>query len=217
MLNNPLKYVDPTGHAAETGWDAMNIAFGMSSLGANLSRGNLDAAFLDAGGLLIDSAAAATPFVPGFAGSTIRAKRAAQALPAAEALQLQRFVDKAVDAGKIGQSKVSKIPGVAARKIPNPDGKKGGPAHQSKVEEVAADIRSRGLDVDFEHMVPTPGAGKSKRFVDVVGRNPVTGEIQEMHQIGRQTKGGLPVSRERSAIQDIFDATKSTREFHPYE
>jgi len=37
-----------------------------------------------------------------------------------------------------------------------------------------------------------------------------------MHQVGRQTKGGIPVARERRAIDDIQKATVKTVEFHPY-
>jgi hypothetical protein len=99
---------------------------------------------------------------------------------------------------------------------PNPFGKKGGPAHQSKVAEVAEDVRARGLRPNFEHKVDTPGGDKGSRFVDVVGRD-AEGNVVEMHQIGRATKGGLPVSREGKALDDIQKATGMRPEFHPYK
>ncbi len=99
---------------------------------------------------------------------------------------------------------------------PNPYGKKGGPAHQEKVGEVAADVESRGLEAGFEHKVETPGGAKGSRFVDVVGRD-AQGNIVEMHQIGRQTKGGAPVTREVRALNDIERATGTPPRFHPYK
>lgn len=102
-----------------------------------------------------------------------------------------------------------------AKKVPNPFGKAGGPAHQSKVEEVAAGVRARGMEASTEHRVPTPGGCKSCRFVDVVGKN-AEGEVVEMHQVGRRTKSGNPVAREVRALDDIQDAARTRPEFHPY-
>jgi hypothetical protein len=99
--------------------------------------------------------------------------------------------------------------------VSNPHGKRGGPAHQAKVKEVASDIKSRGLEVRFEHKVSTPGGQKGTRYVDVVGKD-TKGNVVEMHQIGRQTKGGQPVSRERKALDDIKGATGTRPDFHPY-
>jgi RHS repeat-associated protein len=100
---------------------------------------------------------------------------------------------------------------------PNPYGKKGGPAHQNKVNEVAADIKDRGLKVGKEHMVPTPGGHKEKRFVDVVAIDPGTKNVVEMHQVGRQTKGGNPVSREVKALDDIQKSTGVRPTYHSYD
>ena len=58
-------------------------------------------------------------------------------------------------------------------------------------------IKDRGLiartEVGFD-----VGAGgfKTRRFADVVAVDPVTGEILEVHQVGRQTTAGRPVWRE---------------------
>lgn len=106
----------------------------------------------------------------------------------------------------------------SARFIPSPNGKKGGLAHQDLVRQVADDIRSRGLKPQEEYRILTPGGRKNSRFVDVVGINS-NDEVVEMHQIGKMTKSGLPVSRERRAIEDIdmFRPRASTNtQFHPY-
>jgi RHS repeat-associated protein len=102
-------------------------------------------------------------------------------------------------------------------KVPNPWGKKGGPAHQKKVKEVKKDIESRGLEAVEELPVPTPKGAKKKRFIDVAGVDPKTKRVKEMHQVGKQTtKGKKPVSRERKAIEDVEKATKKKVKFHPY-
>jgi len=102
-----------------------------------------------------------------------------------------------------------------AKAAPNPYGKKGGPAHRAKVEEVAKDVSTRGLDVDVEHHISTPGGAKGSRFVDVAGLD-AAGNVAELHQVGRQTKGGAPVSREVKAMDDIQKATGIRPQFHPH-
>jgi len=98
---------------------------------------------------------------------------------------------------------------------PNPHGRKGGPAHQAKVAEVAEDVKSRGLRVKQEHQVKTPEGEKGSRYVDVVGKD-ADGNVVEMHQIGRQTRSGAPVAREARAIRDIEHATGQNVQFHAY-
>ncbi len=100
--------------------------------------------------------------------------------------------------------------------VPNPHGKLGGPAHRAKVAEVVADIDKRGLRPAGEHGIETPGGHKPKRYVDVVGIDPQSKNVVEMHQIGRQTKGGQPVSREVRAMDDIEAVEGKRPIFHPY-
>lgn len=73
--NNPYKFVDPDGRAAETLWDAFNIALGLTSFRSNVREGNYGSAALDAVGIAIDSVAAAVPFIPGGAGSILKVGR----------------------------------------------------------------------------------------------------------------------------------------------
>jgi hypothetical protein len=56
---------------------------------------------------------------------------------------------------------------------------------------------------------------KGTRYVDVVGKD-ARGNVVEMHQVGRQTKGGIPVSREVKALDDIEGATGVRPQYHPY-
>jgi YD repeat-containing protein len=98
---------------------------------------------------------------------------------------------------------------------PNPNGKNGGLAHQAGVADVEAGIQSRGLTAEREYRIETPGGAKSARYVDAVGKDG-SGAVVEMHQVGRQTAGGIPVSRERTAMDDIEAASGQRPQFHPY-
>jgi hypothetical protein len=121
-----------------------------------------------------------------------------------------------VAAGAKGAGKADGVAGGAGKKaVPNPNGRKGGEEHQGKVGEVKADIESRGLDAKTEQRVDTRGGTKDTRFVDVAGKD-ADGNIVEMHQIGKQTKGGKPVSRETKALDDIERAKGARPQFHPY-
>src|SRR3546814_2677692 len=65
--------------------DLFDIGLGVASFASNVSDGNYGAAALDAVGVVVDSAAAAVPVLPGGVGTAIKAARVA---------------DKAADAAK---------------------------------------------------------------------------------------------------------------------
>jgi hypothetical protein len=126
----------------------------------------------------------------------------------------------ALAAPRVPNAAVKAVPDKASvqsvKTPPSPNGRKGGEQHQAQVKEVAQDVEARGLQPKIEHMVETPEGSKSKRFVDVVGIDKKTAEVKEMHQVGRQTKKGQPVAREREAMDDIQKAEGKRPEFHPY-
>lgn len=104
--DNPLRYVDRDGRAIETLWDAFNIGLGFASLVDNLRQGNLGSAAFDAAGVTVDALAAAVPFVPGGAGSALRAARLAERagdvaglLPAVSATRIERVLASAAETG----------------------------------------------------------------------------------------------------------------------
>jgi hypothetical protein len=70
--NDPVNKSDPTGHIVEIVWDAANAAYGWSSFQYNWSQGNYISAGFDFVGASIDSAATATPFVPGGATTLVQ-------------------------------------------------------------------------------------------------------------------------------------------------
>ena len=65
-LNNPLKYVDPTGHVADYAMDAFFFGLDLEAYQQNPS-------FLNAAALGIDAVLAVTPLVPAVGGLSIRA------------------------------------------------------------------------------------------------------------------------------------------------
>ena len=75
-FHNPLVFEDPDGRAVETAWDLVNIGMGAASFFSNVKNGNVGAALLDFGGIVVDGVAAAVPFVPGGASTAIKAGRA---------------------------------------------------------------------------------------------------------------------------------------------
>jgi RHS repeat-associated protein len=93
----------------------------------------------------------------------------------------------------------------AQKFVPNPYGKLGSPAHRAKVAEVRSDIEARGLIAETEVPIRTVGGAKATRSMDVVARDPATGQIVEVHQVGRVLKSDplVPVSRERQALRDV--------------
>jgi hypothetical protein len=99
------------------------------------------------------------------------------------------------------------------KKIPNPFGKKGCEEHQEKVEEVADEVETRDLKVVKEKNIDL-STGK-RRYIDVAGID-IDDNIVELHQVGKQTKKGLPVKRERVVIEEVREETGIDIEFHPY-
>jgi hypothetical protein len=99
--------------------------------------------------------------------------------------------------------------------VPNPNGRKGGDAHQAKVREVQEDIQKRGLKPKTEERVGTPGGHKEDRYMDVAGLDKNDNPV-EYHQVGKQRKDGQPVARERKALDDVERAKGERPTFHPY-
>ena len=100
---------------------------------------------------------------------------------------------------------------------PNPDGRKGGPAHQrgvEKAEEKAKrDYKGQDVTIKREGMVNTPGGQKNTRFGDVTVKK--DGSPEKVYQVGDVLKDGkTPIKRERDAIKDIKDQGVDT-EFIP--
>ncbi len=99
------------------------------------------------------------------------------------------------------------------KKIPNPDGRKGGEKHQNLIKKIVKYLQDRGFITKTEAYVKIEnGRG---RFLDILAMD-IEGTPSELHQIGKQNKNGEPVARERKAIQEIEKATGKKVFFHAY-
>ncbi len=96
VLNNPIKYTDPSGHWVETAWDIVNVAWDISEV-------KRDPSLLNIGALVVDVAAMALPFVPGGLGLVMRGSKAAGKIVAHadEAAGVARLGSRAADFGRI--------------------------------------------------------------------------------------------------------------------
>ena len=77
--NNPVKYTDPDGKFADIAWDLISLGLGVKSFVDNIKKGDVTGAIIDGAGIIADTAAAALPFIPGGAGTAIKAVRATKA------------------------------------------------------------------------------------------------------------------------------------------
>ena len=95
--------------------------------------------------------------------------------------------------------------------VPNPGGRLGDQLTRQRTADLVRELESQGHRVEREVLFQTPGGFKGRRFADVVATDASTG-VRSIFQIGRTTKGGLPVMRERKAILDIVNSpdTRST-------
>ncbi|WP_172724550.1 RHS repeat-associated core domain-containing protein [Neorhizobium tomejilense] len=112
--NDPVNKSDPSGHIIETGWDAFNIAWGITSAAYNAWNGEWGYAAADVAGVGIDIAATLTPGVPGGAAAIMHAERAAAS----------------------GAAKAIEEMGTTLKSPPNPFGAKGKLDHQQKVDDL---------------------------------------------------------------------------------
>jgi len=97
--------------------------------------------------------------------------------------------------------KLSRAPDVvsdAAKKVPNPWGRRGSPAHTDKVLEAEKRLGDKGWKTISGGSLPEEKVGN--RYPDLVMKK---GDDQIAVQVGRGTRGGIPVIRERRAMDDL--------------
>jgi len=104
----------------------------------------------------------------------------------------------------------------AARKIPNPHGRLGGPTHRATVAERAAELEEAGHEIIAgggrpERSVIAPGY--KRRFPDITSRAP--DGLTHYENIGKAKVGGDPISREQRALEDIEAITGRPPGFTP--
>ena len=98
---------------------------------------------------------------------------------------------------------VSRASVLVHNECPNPNGRKGGEAHQKTTNELEKQFTQLGYPVKREYKVSTPGGYKNTRYLDLyIGEEGSGFGVQ----VGRLTGSGIPVARERRAIYDILNA-----------
>ena len=187
--NNPIRYVDPDGQVIETAWDIANLGIGLVSLGRNLRDGNYGSAALDGLGVVLDGLAVATPFVPGGAGTAIKAGRAANnAVDAGRTLSKGKLI---VEAGEFSASEI----------------------------RAAEHLAGLGRDVRLRQPVGTrAGGGTSDLLVDGVRYDVYTPRttnpdriISEIAKKGGQVHGGgivLDLSKTTVNVEELGDVMR---------
>lgn len=103
------------------------------------------------------------------------------------------------------------------RIVRNQYGRAGGPAHQRVIDDVERSLQEQGFATRREAPFNTPGGFKPNRAADVAAYDS-GGNLVSVHQVGLQTKGGIPVMRETEAMSDIWSVLDEGVEivFHPY-
>jgi RHS repeat-associated protein len=127
--------------------------------------------------------------------------------------------------GNVGSQRWSKKVTKDGRpyKKPGPKTDPNGP-HNKKIQAIIDEETAKGKvhiggGSKTEITISTPGGHKPYRRADASFRDPVTGEISH-HNVGRATKDGSPIARERRARDDIRDkALPENRNvtFHEYK
>lgn len=84
----------------------------------------------------------------------------------------------------------------------NPDGRHGGSAHRSKVNEVKADLQKKGWKVSANESRVDVGNGRY-RYPDIIAKK---NGVTRYYQIGKVTKSGVPIAREVRALRDLGNA-----------
>jgi len=144
------------------------------------------------------------------------AKGAAKGAIRAGKEALEGAAEEAVQKG--GRALADRAP--VGRRVPNPDGSRGGQAHRDtvnrRIEELKADRHTHlGGGSEAEEVVKTPGGSKTSRRPDITTRAPDGSTYRE--NVGRSTRSGGPVARERRALDDIEAAKGQRPGYTPYD
>jgi RHS repeat-associated protein len=188
--NNPLRYVDPNGHYVESAWDATSLMLGIHSYVSNVQQGNVGSAILDAVGVVVDTAALATPLVPGGAGAALKAARAADKL------------DDVVDVAETGK-KGGHILEAAAK------GKAGEEAVEAELKAEGAEILGKQVTAQTQEgtrrMDFLVDQGGGPKAVEVKSGNATRNRSQRLKDESMANQGGRLIGK--NAPKDLRNKT----------
>ena len=106
VLNNPLRYRDPTGRWVETLWDIANIAWDIYEIRRDPTS------LANWGALVVDVGATLVPFVPAGAGLVVRGGKAVAHTD--EAVDIARATARLVDSARESERLVQRLAQVGA-------------------------------------------------------------------------------------------------------
>jgi RHS repeat-associated protein len=199
MLCNPIRYIDPLGDSTIP-IDKVN-PWALAKLGVVVPKDDGKSLWEGVKSDLKLAGIFASAFGAGFI---------------ADAIILGNVVSEAPSSVTASENLGTGIGRLAGEKrVPNPNGRNGGEGHQNKIGEIEKEMQGRGLETKREVKVDTKGGNKDTRYVDIEGKDPKTGQTEQV-QVGRQNKNGTPVSREKQALDDIEKATRNRPKFEPY-
>lgn len=148
---------DAFENVAETVWDAANVVIGAHSLGKNVSNENYGSAAVDAVGIVVDTVATVVPFVPGGAGTAIKAGRAID--NATDVISTGRTVPKNLKE-KLAMKEVKSNPkGYTPPKMPKMSDTKNGLLHEDGWVKRVQNVN--GVEI---HYVENTKTGKTIDF-----------------------------------------------------
>lgn len=181
VANNPIVNYDPDGRFIDTILDVGFLAYDVYDIVSTYASGS-EVTTTQWAALGADAAATLVPFATG-AGVAVRA-----ASKVDDVVKAVKAVDKAA-AGKSA-------------------GRLGGKAHRETVEKVANQLKDEGHKITGgggkmkEEYLPgtTKGSTKGGNYLDVTATK--DGKTVRV-QVGKKTKSGQPVSRERKNIERI--------------
>lgn len=176
--NNPLTYTDPSGHEA--------IAASTLFLGVGFMSLMMLPILLN----------------PNYRAATAKAITSLSGLVWKADVKAAKTVASAVNNIQLNLNQ--KNNSKDNKKNPNPNGQKGGPAHQAEVKNIVNEA-PEGSNINTEYNIRPEEpfeSGKVRRQVDVVEYD-ISGKPKAFYQVGRTTQGGMPVAREMQAIEDI--------------
>lgn len=103
-------------------------------------------------------------------------------------------------AAKVAKETAEKVDDArdAAKALNRYPGRHGGADHREIIEKLQDAFKNNNISTS-EHRVDIPGTGKY-RYPDLTLK---LGDADVYIQVGRQTKGGLPVAREAKAMADL--------------
>lgn len=198
--DNPITYVDPTGHVIETPWDAANVVMDVADIGFDIATGDWLSLLIDVPSLLIDGAATAAPGIPGGIGTLKTPLRVAKFV---------KIADRAKDTLRAGvklNSAMKKALRAEARDV------------MLKNSKNFLNATNNGIKLEVHHLIPLEWGHLMGKNFDPNKIFNLYGVDKETHKLLNKNWNDFKASFKELGIeptkQDILDfAAKTLKDF----